>query len=255
MVSFLMLPSLLTNHRYEVRFALSGSDICSAQRLRYAVFNLEMGIGLEASAATGLDADVFDETCEHLMVIERESGDVVGTYRMRTGLRALECHGYYSEKQFDFAPYEERRASILELGRACVRKDHRSFAVIGLLWRGIVDYATAHNCRYLVGCSSVSSQDPALGWAMYRRFERENQVASSEWLTAPRPAYAMPPAEPLAHCPSAPRLLAAYLGVGARICAPPALDREFRTLVFLTMLDCLGSTPSAGRFLDNPKVP
>jgi putative hemolysin len=249
-----MHPVLPNNFRYDVRFAADGGDRRAAQRLRFAVFNMEMGIGLAESAASGVDADVFDEICEHLLVVDKASGDVVGTYRMQTGLRASEGHGYYSERQFDFAPYEDRRASILELGRACVRKDHRSFAVIGLLWRGIVDYATAHDCRYLVGCSSVSSQDPALGWAMHHRFERENQLASPEWLTVPSPAYTMPPAEPLPHCPSPPRLLAAYLGVGARICAPPALDREFQTIVFLTMLDCLGSTPSAGRFLDNSKA-
>jgi len=250
-----MLPVLLNNLRYDVRFAANGADRRAAQRLRFAVFNREMGIGLAESAASGVDADIFDEICEHLLVIDKASGDVVGTYRMQTGVRALEGHGYYSERQFDFTPYEDRRASILELGRACVRKDHRSFAVIGLLWRGIVDYATAHDCRYLVGCSSVSSQNPALGWSMHRRFEREGQLASSEWLTVPCPDYTMPPAEPLADCPPPPRLLAAYLGVGARICAPPALDREFQTLVFLTMLDCLGSTASAGRFLDNSKVP
>jgi putative hemolysin len=241
--------------RYETRLAKSPEEVEETCRLRFDVFNVEMGIGLASSAHSGIDRDGFDEVCDHLVAYDNLEGCIVGTYRMQTGVRAGGALGYYSERQFDFTAYEDRRASILELGRACVRKDHRNFAVIGLLWRGIVEYALARECRYLLGCSSVTSQDPALGWAMYRRFERAGQLASSEWLTVPCPDYTMPPAEPLAECPSPPRLLAAYLGVGARICAPPALDREFQTLVFLTMLDCLGSAASAGRFLDNSKAP
>jgi putative hemolysin len=33
------------------------------------------------------------------------------------------------------------------------------------------------------------------------------------------------------------RLLRAYLAIGAKICGPPAIDREFGTLDFLTLLD------------------
>lgn len=243
-----------TMSRYETRLAKSPEEVEETCRLRFEVFNVEMGIGLASSAHSGIDRDCFDEVCDHLVAYDNWEGCIVGTYRMQTGERAGGALGYYSERQFDFEAYEDRRASILELGRACVRKDHRNFAVVGLLWRGIVEYALARGCRYLLGCSSVTSQDPALGWAMYQRFEHEGQLAGSEWLTLPKPSYTMPPAEPLPHCPSPPRLLAAYLGVGARICAPPALDREFQTIVFLTMLDCLGSTPSAGRFLDKSQA-
>lgn len=237
--------------RFDVRLANSPSEVGLACRLRYEVFNVEMGIGLAASETSGVDRDGFDEFCDHLVVYDNVEGCIVGTYRMQTGDRAGGALGYYSERQFDFAPYEDRRASILELGRACVRKDHRNFAVIGMLWRGIVDYALAKGCRYLVGCSSVTSQDPSLGWAMYRRFDCDGQLAGEAWRTLPKDGFLLPEAEPLDECPSPPRLLAAYLGVGARICSPPALDREFKTIVFLTMLDCLEGSPAAkGRFLD-----
>jgi len=36
---------------------------------------------------------------------------------------------------------------------------------------------------------------------------------------------------------TAPKLLRAYLAIGAKICGPPAIDREFGTIDFLTLLD------------------
>jgi len=44
---------------------------------------------------------------------------------------------------------------------------------------------------------------------------------------------------------TAPRLLRAYLNLGARICGEPALDREFRTIDFLTLLDLEALSPVA----------
>lgn len=34
-----------------------------------------------------------------------------------------------------------------------------------------------------------------------------------------------------------PKLLRAYLTLGAKICGPPALDKNFKTIDFLTLLD------------------
>jgi len=45
----------------------------------------------------------------------------------------------------------------------------------------------------------------------------------------------------VAETPRIPKLLRAYLTVGAKICGPPALDRQFKTLDFLTLLDCIRS--------------
>jgi putative hemolysin len=41
-----------------------------------------------------------------------------------------------------------------------------------------------------------------------------------------------------------PKLLRTYLAIGAKICGPPAIDREFRTIDFLTFLDLHALPPS-----------
>src|SRR5262245_34202050 len=98
-----------SNTTYTVRTARTPEDVRAAQELRFAVFNLELNEGLEESFVTGLDADPFDEVCDHLLVEHAPTGEVVGTYRLQTGINAAKNLGYYSAQEFDFAPFEAMR--------------------------------------------------------------------------------------------------------------------------------------------------
>ncbi len=176
--------------RYRLRMAETAEDREAACRLRFKVFNIEMGEGLASSYRTGLDADQFDPVCEHLLVEDKLDHHIVGTYRMQSGVMADYNLGYYSEQEFSFAPYAPLRAGILELGRASIDREHRTPEVLMLLWRGIAQYATNMKLRYLIGCSSINSQDPAVGWQMYRQLEHYR--VPPEFATEPTAAYACP---------------------------------------------------------------
>ncbi len=235
---------------YTVRIAETAEDIRSAQTLRFLVFNLELQEGLEASYLTLRDEDSFDSACDHLLV--EHGGEVVGTYRMQTGVRAAQHQGYYSAQEFDFTPLEPFRGQLLELGRACVHSEHRNLRVLSMLWKGIVSYAREHGSRYLVGCSSLTSQDPEEGIALYDMLSRKHG-APAEFQTLPLPGWECPTPEmerEPAPVPRAPKLLTAYLSLGAKICAPPALDQEFKTIDFLTLLDLENLPPSAATFFN-----
>jgi putative hemolysin len=198
------------------------------------VFNLELNEGLAAAFETGYDTDQFDSVCKHLIVEHVASGEVVGTYRLQTGLTALQNYGYYSEREFDFAPYKSMHDSIIELGRACIHRDHRSTEVLQLLWKGIARYAVRHGARYLIGCSSLTSQKRARGSAVYRALE--NYLVEPHLRTVPTEAFSMPLVCDASDA-NIPKLLRAYLAIGARLCGPPAIDREFKTIDFLTLMD------------------
>jgi putative hemolysin len=230
-----------------------------AQRLRFETFNLELGEGLAESYATGLDVDRFDEFCDHLIVEELATSEIVGTYRLQTGQVAAVNLRYYSEREFDFAPYEPFRCEMIELGRACVHAEHRNFNLLHLLWRGIARYAVERNARFLIGCSSISSQDPVEGADVYRQLR--GYLVEPTLRTEPRPEFVVaggddaggpgawshhtePGSPPPATASS--RLLRAYLTIGAKICGPPAIDRDFGTIDFLTLLD-LQSLPAIVR--------
>jgi putative hemolysin len=250
---------------YRLRLAESQDDREAACRLRFRVFNVELGEGLDSSYENGLDFDRFDPCCEHLLVEERASRRIVGTYRMQTGASAARNLGYYSEQEFVLTPYEVLRGGILELGRAAVDREHRTPEVLTLLWRGIAQYAVAMGQRYLLGCSSMNSNNPAEGWQMFSLLDRFR--VAREFETVPTVDYACPTeshadaqpsvcaevgstAAPVEAPLKIPRLLKAYLALGARIAAPPAWDREFRTIDFLTLLDLETLAPAAReRFL------
>jgi putative hemolysin len=212
--------------------------------LRFEVFNLELNEGLAESHFTGLDADAFDEVCDHLIVEHFATKEIVGTYRLQTGKRAAGNIGYYSEREFDFSPYEPLRNKMIELGRACVHAAHRNFNLLHLLWRGIALYAGERNARFLIGCSSLTSQDAGEGMAMYQQLCAKF-LAPPEWRTVPHPEFRCA-LEPGASSSQPPKLMRSYLGIGAKICGPPALDREFSTIDFLTLLD-LHSLPGVVR--------
>jgi putative hemolysin len=234
---------------YAARLACDAAEVRAAQALRYAVFNLELNEGLAESHTTGLDADPFDEVCDHLLVEHVATGAVVGTYRLQTGPTAAANRGYYSEQEFDFAPYESIRGVLIELGRACVHQHHRNLVVLGLLWKSIADYARARGGRYLCGCSSLTSQDPAVGAAAYAEMYRRH-LAPLPLRTRPKPAYDCPLDQLAEEPPKIPKLLRAYLSIGAMICGPPALDRQFKTIDFLTLLDLETlPAPARARFL------
>ena len=252
--------------RYRLRLAETVEDRDAACRLRFKVFNIELREGLESSYQTGLDTDYFDIYCEHLLVEDRTESNparrVVGTYRMQSGVIAQRNLGYYSEQEFSFVPYEPLRAEILELGRASIDREHRTPEVLTLLWRGIAQYANNMGLRYLVGCSSLNSKDPAEGWQVYSQLEQYR--VSPEFATEPTAAYVCPNELEGAHTQlspqtedlslrtpvKVPKLLKTYMAIGARICGAPAWDRDFGTIDFLTLLDLKMISASArNRFL------
>jgi putative hemolysin len=236
-----------------VRLALTEEERKAAFRLRFLVFNLELNEGLDAAYADGYDTDQFDNACDHLIVEHAETTNIVGTYRLQTGRTAAANHGYYSAREFDFAPFESIRDSVIELGRACVHRDHRSIDVLYLLWRGIAQYAIYHRARYLIGCSSLSSQDPSHGSAVYAGLQ--NYLTELDLRTAPLRAYAMSLVDPRGASGKVPKLLRTYLAVGAKVCGPPAIDRQFRTIDFLTLVDLETLHPRVqARFLRRPST-
>src|SRR5918996_2875786 len=146
---------------FEVKIATERSEIEQAQRLRFQVFNLELNKGLQSSYAHGLDIDEFDPYCDHLLVRDLKSGDVVGTYRLMLGSQARQNIGFYSEREFDLSQIKLLDGELMELGRSCARKDFRDRALIPLMWEAIADQVKKHQVRYLFGCGSLYTTDIA----------------------------------------------------------------------------------------------
>ena len=227
----------LREGRYEVRFARDADELDRIQRLRFEVFNLELGEGLSESYETGRDADEFDPFCHHLMVSDTEAGEIVGCYRLQTAEMAAENRGFYSAGLFDLdgMPAAAREKSV-ELGRACIAESHRSTVVLFLLWRGLAHYVVHNRLRYFFGCCSLTSQEPREGSAVLRYLEERGHM-HREWQLEPAAGAVCPLLPDTPAATTLPPLFHTYLRYGAKVCGPPAIDRQFKTIDFLVVLD------------------
>ncbi len=227
----------VTEGRYRVGFARTEDELDELLRLRYQVFNVELGEGLESSHATGRDRDEFDAFCHHLIVTECASGRIIGTYRLQTSAMAAGHIGFYSDAEFDLSmlPAPVLDDSV-ELGRACVALAHRNTQVLFLLWQGLARYVASTDQRYLFGCCSLTSQDPAEGWAVMAKLEKRGQV-HPELRVAPRPGFECAPGGRFKDRVKIPKLFRVYLRHGALVCSPPVIDRRFKTIDYLVIFD------------------
>lgn len=228
---------------FEIKITREPADIEEAQRLRFEIFNLEMQKGLAASYERGLDIDRFDDYCEHLIVRDRSSNEIVGTYRLMLGSQARTSIGFYSEQEFNLERIKRLDGELLELGRTCARKDFRDKALIPLMWETIVGYVRQHGVRYIFGCGSLYTTE-ASAVSRYFALLRRKYYAPRRYRVDPLPDKVFAGVDPALRCEDEaalfqrlPSLIKGYLRVGAWVCGPPALDREFGTTDFFLLLD------------------
>lgn len=230
--------------RYTLLLSTDARDIEAAQRLRHEVFTTEPGFAL-ASTADGLDTDRFDQFCDHLLVREDGSGELVGCYRMLPPPGAIAAGSLYTATEFDVRALDALRPSLVEMGRAVVRADHRNGGVVLLMWAGILAYLDRCGYDYVTGCVSVpthpSGEVPGSSLRGVRDFVLRRHGAPREYTVRPyRPVVidgrTLDEIEPPARV-SVPALMRGYLRLGAEVCGEPAHDPDFGVGDFPALLD------------------
>lgn len=217
-----------------VGLAQSDEELEEIQRLRYSVFSAEYSAQL-AAPGQDIDRDAFDPWCEHLMVKDLVSGQVVGTYRVLTPHQSKRAGGYYSESEFDLSGLGDIKDSLVEFGRACIHPDHRNGAVLMMLWSGLAEILKQGRYENVFGCASVSLRDDGVTAATVWR-EVRNSIGQD----------GAPVVHPLHHYPvdqldselpgQVPALLKGYLKLGTKVCGMPAWDPDFNTADFPMLL-------------------
>jgi putative hemolysin len=214
-----------TPRRYSLLVARDGEEVVAAQRLRHQVFAGEMGANLH-TPTPGLDIDAFDEHCDHLVVREDATGEIVGCYRMLPPERAAAAGMLYSETEFDLRNLAPLRQNLVETGRSCVHPDHRTGAVVSLVWAGIARYMLLSGHSWLAGCASVPLHDGGTLAAGVWDTVRRKHFAPDEYRVRPlRPWDAAGVQTPKRAV--IPALLKGYLRLGAWVCGAPAVDADF----------------------------
>jgi putative hemolysin len=236
------LPILIERTGHIIKTADSTEELEAVLRLRHLVFLEEL---LHRKKRSGKDKDRFDKTCDHLMIIEKTTGLLIGTYRLQSSLHTKK---FYSATEFRMKSIQKLPGNKLELGRACVHPEHRTGLTIALLWEGIRAYVTASQTDYLFGCSSIKTMNKEEIREIYHYLSSQGHMLDLHKLR-PRTKFRVPgfkrqlkrnPSHKLSlelnHRELIPSLLFSYLKAGAKVCGAPALDKSFKCIDFLTLL-------------------
>jgi len=235
---------------FQVSMARHLDEVREAQRLRWKVFAEEVGARL-TTPEPGLDIDFYDAYCEHLLVRDQDSGEVVGTYRILSPENAKRVGSYYSENEFDLTRLQHLRGRMVELGRSCVHADYRSGGVITLLWAGLAEYLLRNGHEYLIGCASIGMADGGHNAAAIWHAVKTKHLAPIEWRVFPRCRLPLESLESTA-APVLPPLVKGYFRLGCHVCGEPAWDPDFNTADLPILLPLKNLNPAYARHFMKP---
>ena len=210
-------------------------DLKEVQKLRYDY--LLKDFDEDKTSPDGLDDDGWDDISDSILVFDKKTGRIVGTYRLATD-ETLRGAAYKSEEEFNISSFRSEPEGILEAGRAVVHKDYRSGRVISLLWKALITYAQTHHLRYIFGTCSLHGTDPDV----YQKCTSYlNQYCLSDRfdIRAVRNAFEYGTMKDLSlQDAEMPALLRAYLQMGGKVSRNGYIDYEFRSCDVMVVLDC-----------------
>jgi putative hemolysin len=221
-----------TTENFILKTAESPFELRQVLKLRHDIFYRELQ---NREHETLLDFDEFDSICDHLIIIDRKSSRIVGTYRV---ISSAFSEKFYSQGEFDLGGILSLPGNKLELGRACIHPDYRTGAIINLLWKGIAEYIRKTDTKYLFGCASVQSVDPMVASRLLG-YLRSKELAVTDYGVQPTEKYAceMPALPAGAEAEKElPPLIQSYILAGAKFYGTPALDLDFQCFDFFMML-------------------
>jgi len=227
--------------RYVAKMVETAEEFEAVLGLRYDVFMRELGrTEADRPFSPRSDLDEYDLRCEHLIVTERATGRAVGTYRLNTIETALSPANFYASQEFaiEDLPREVIESGV-ELGRACIAKDHRNSRVLFLLWKVLANFLVEREKRYLFGCCSIFTQDGKKAAKVLDQLRSGGHVNRSLEVRPRDDKRIVPPGfDPsLLATVELPSLVQIYLRIGCEVCGEPAIDREMRTIDYFVVFD------------------
>lgn len=223
----------LKTNEYTLSTAKSNRELQELFKIRHQLF----------LGGPGIDCDIYDHFADHLVITSNVTGEICGTYRLLCSetLKGVDHPGFYSETEFNLDRFLKSPGIKIELGRACVKEDHRNGRVIDLLWKGIAAFVKHYQADYLFGCSSMEVISKPELYSLYKNL-KEKDYYSDEFQINPLKKFHYIDStigESYEHNVEAGTfapLIRSYILAGARLYGTPAHDKDFDCLDFMTIL-------------------
>ena len=233
---------LFTKGRYHVRQAETDAEIAAAQGLRALAF---------AGDAAGSDRDQFDDICDHILVEDQHTGELVACYRLLFIASGADIKQCYAAQFYDLSMLLSYKGPLLELGRFCLHPDHNDPDIVRAAWAAMTRIVDGRGVQMLFGCSSFDGCDGDRHRDAFALLQARH-LAPKCWQPkqkAPEvvklPKAQVPP-KALRQIPS---LLRTYLAMGGWVSDHAVIDRQMNTMHVFTGVEISAIPESRKRIL------
>ncbi|MEM9062678.1 MAG: GNAT family N-acyltransferase [Pseudomonadota bacterium] len=241
--------------RYKARLALSQEDVRACQQLRYLSFIEARGVPSDARP-DALDHDEFDPMCQHFMVEDQRSGQLVCCFRVMPLQNGSEIGKSYSAKYYDLAQLSQFPGKLVEMGRFCIHPAHKDPAILRVAWTAMTRYVDDEGIDLLFGCSSFEGVD-AEAYADAFSLLKEKHIAPTRWMPrikAPNVfrfarAFRLRRPNMKLALGRMPPLLRTYLVMGGWVSDHAVIDNDLKTLHVFTGVEISRVPKSRARAL------
>jgi len=226
-----------TKGGFRARFSTVPDDVDAALALRRLIFRQNRSS----------DHDAYDDLCQHLLIEEASTGQLMACARVLHLNAACDLHLSYAAQTYDLSGLSAMTTPMLELGRFCVHPHPKSTEILRAAWGQLTVFVDQNDIGLLFGCSSFQGVDPVCH-APSMAYLAENHAAppnvqvsaqASAQFSLPQIAYdrktalhAMPP------------LLRSYLSMGGWVSNTGVIDHDLGTCHVFTGLE-IGKIPPA----------
>lgn len=237
--------TLFSRGAFTARLAESPADIEAAQRLRYLCFIEGRGAATGGNRLSGLESDHVDEHCEHMLIEDRKTGNLVCCFRMMPFASGAEIGKSYSAQHYDLAGLSEYPSPMMEMGRFCVHPEWRNDpTVIRFAWTSMAGYVRSRGVEMLFGCSSFQGTEKAAYMDAFALLKTKH-LAPTRWLPRIKAPLTFPFARLLRFrrpnmkkaTAKMPPLLRSYLMMGGWVSDHAVVDKDLNTLHVFTGLE------------------
>lgn len=220
-----------TQYRFE--WAEDLKQLQEIQKFRAEQFSQQFGIEFDQ----GLDQDLYDFGCEHAVLRDKYSNEIVAYTRLKL-LQGQDLAQSYSAQEFKIVDELGHLSNIVEIGRTCVHHRYRSGRALSVLWLNLVPKVMWEmRAKYLIGCVSIrmeGNQARAYYTHQYLKQLSPAQTCSIQPQQAfepTHPEYSFPQDEKI------PKLFDVYLKMHAKLSQQAFYDREFNCLDYFVLLE------------------
>lgn len=237
---------------YQTRIADCAADIEAAQRLRHRAFFEGQG---RTGRADGRDVDDFDDKCLHVLVEDRNCGQLFATMRLLPLGSGAEIPETYSAQYYNLDALKAFDRPMVEMGRFCIEPGVTDPDILRAAFAAVTSFVDREGVALLFGCSSFQGTD-ARAYEDAFAMLKERYLAPKRWLPRIKAPNVFQFAQRLRRKPdraralkTMPPLLRSYLTMGGWVSDHAVVDRDMNTLHVFTGLEIGAIPPGRARAL------